>query len=172
MRTHKTVLERYWEKVGDPEVNGCRLWTGGLGGNPYGSLWDGTYRANGGPRMVTATRIGHELRVGPIPEGLHVLHTCDTPPCHNDAHWFLGTLADNNRDRQAKGRTVLPGLSGERHGRATLTDAQVAEIRERYATCDVKQSELALEFGVGQQQISRLVRGESRRHDHRSPSSS
>lgn len=164
MRTHKTLLERYWEKVSVGEPHECWPWTGGLGGNAYGSIWDGTYRDSGSPRMVTATKVGYQLRVGEIADDLHVLHTCDTPHCHNDAHWFLGTIGENNRDRQAKGRTVLPGLRGERHGQSTLTDAQVIEIRERYATGDAKQVDLAQEFGVGQQQVSRIVRGESRAH--------
>jgi hypothetical protein len=92
---------------------------------------------------------------------LSVLHRCDNPPCHNDTHWFLGTSADNNRDRQTKGRTILPNNVGERHGMARLTADQVAEVRRRYSVENIKQSDLATEYGVGQQQISRIVRLES-----------
>jgi hypothetical protein len=161
MRTRKTLEERYWAKVTVRGPDECWLWNAALGGSPYGMLWDGTFRDQGGPHMVISTRIGYVLRVGPIPLGLSVLHHCDTPPCHNDIHWFLGTSAYNNRDRQAKGRTVLPNNAGERHGLARLTASQVVEVRNRYVVGDIKQSTLAAEYGVCQQQISRIVRGTS-----------
>jgi len=42
---------------------------------------------------------------GPIPEGMAVLHRCDVRTCVNVEHLFLGTLIDNNMDRDRKGRT-------------------------------------------------------------------
>jgi hypothetical protein len=48
-----------------------------------------------------------EQQRGPIPpETPCVLHHCDNPPCYNIDHLFLGTRADNNADRVAKGRSV------------------------------------------------------------------
>ncbi len=42
---------------------------------------------------------------GPIPDGLCVLHICDVRNCVNVEHLFLGTLADNNKDKARKGRS-------------------------------------------------------------------
>jgi DNA-binding CsgD family transcriptional regulator len=59
-------------------------------------------------RMVLAHRVAWEQEHGPIPDGQCVCHRCDNPPCVNPAHLFLGTVADNNADRDSKGRGVLP----------------------------------------------------------------
>jgi predicted XRE-type DNA-binding protein len=63
---------------------------------------------------------------------------------------FLGTQADNNADRDAKGRNVY--FQGERHGRSKLTQAQVNQIRSSRD----KQQEIAQKFGIKQPQVSKI----------------
>ena len=58
-----------------------------------------------GDKILRAHRYVWTVVNGPIPDGLHVLHTCDNPPCINIAHLWLGTNADNVADRTAKGRS-------------------------------------------------------------------
>lgn len=49
-------------------------------------------------------RVSYILNVGPVPDGLWVLHRCDNPPCVRPDHLFLGTHIDNMLDAQKKGR--------------------------------------------------------------------
>lgn len=62
-------------------------------------------RVADGDRTRGAHRVAYELVIGRVPHGMCVLHHCDNPPCVNPAHLWLGTYADNNHDRDAKGRT-------------------------------------------------------------------
>ena len=70
----------------------------------------GKFNRSGGPEL--AHRVAWEMKHGPIPAGLDVLHKCDNPPCVADEHLFLGTNADNVADCCAKGRQA----QGDSHG--------------------------------------------------------
>lgn len=59
-------------------------------------------------RTSLVHRVAWTIERGPIPDGLYVLHRCDNPPCVNVEHLFLGTVRDNNADRDAKGRGKMP----------------------------------------------------------------
>jgi hypothetical protein len=110
-----------------------------------------------------AHRIAWRLTKGLIPRARWVLHSCDNPRCCNPNHLFLGTHIDNMADMVAKGRSTKgqPRLyrRGELHNLAKLTAPQVLQIRARYATGEITQLALAAEYQVGQNTISRIVRG-------------
>lgn len=93
---------------------------------------------------------------GPIPDGMHVLHRCDNPPCRRVDHLFLGSHRANMQDCAGKGRQKQQ--DGERNANAKLTEEQVQAIRESAAT----QPALAEQYGVNQSTISR-IRGGKRR---------
>jgi HNH endonuclease len=92
---------------------------------------------------------------GSIPRTAYVLHRCDVPACVNPSHLFLGTAADNAADAKAKDRHVR----GERNGCAKLTDADIREIRARYAQGGITQEQLGRQFGTTQVNVGRIVRG-------------
>lgn len=74
---------------------------------------------------LSAHRVSWEICFGPVQNGLHVLHKCDTPACVNPEHLFLGTQQDNMRDRNVKGRTA----KGEQRPEAILSADDVRRIR-------------------------------------------
>lgn len=135
----------FWNRVAIGAADDCWPWEGCRNPQWYGTL---KWRR----RTDRAHRIAYELVVGPIPIGLCVCHHCDNPPCCNPAHLFLGTIADNNADKVAKGRAGRTGkrsgwARGEGHGCARLTTADVIALRRRHVEGE-SQSSLAREFGV------------------------
>ncbi len=140
---------KFWERV--QKTDGCWLWTGAKNGGGYGVFHLG--RQDGKQLRAGAHRYSYALHNGPIPAGMDVLHKCDNPACVNPDHLFLGTQADNDADRNAKGRQA----KGARMGAAKLTEGQVLAIRRAYADGRAKLKKLAAEYGVSAMQIWRVV---------------
>jgi hypothetical protein len=95
---------------------------------------------------------------------MYVLHGCDNRKCVRpdqdrlgQDHLFLGTHADNMADMRKKKRYRVPGFRGEKHSMAKLTEAQIKEIRRRYANREANQNELAAEYNTSQANISLIV---------------
>ncbi len=102
-------LTRFWMRV--DRSGACWVWKSSQSRGAYGS-----FRRDDGV-AVGAHRHSYALRHGPIPAGLHVLHSCDNPPCVNPDHLSLGTHADNMRDMATKGRAGRFGIEGrDRNG--------------------------------------------------------
>jgi len=141
-----SLRNRFLAKVKINCVTDCMEWTAAKDGRGYGML-----RVDGA--SLRAHRVSHELYIGRIPEGMFVCHRCDNPTCVNPGHLFLGTHADNNADRNAKGRQAL----GEKSGRARLTNEQAAAIRGS-SLSNLKIAEL---YGISSSQISRIKSGKS-----------
>lgn len=140
------AVERFWSKVEKRGPDECWVWTPPTLDTGYGQFWmDGKQRR--------AHRLSWTMENGPIPNGLCALHTCDVRACVNPAHLFLGTKADNNADRDAKGRQVF--AKGERHGSAKLARELVRQIRHVYPA--KSQRRLAAIFGVSQHTICDIV---------------
>ena len=124
--------------------SGCWLWLGGWTRKGYGRL---PLRDRS---SVLAHRLFYEAHVGPIPDGLIVCHTCDTPACCNPAHLFVGTDALNAADKVAKQRAWKP--AGGRNVKAKLDESQVLAIRADPRV----HIEIAGTFGVSRQTVSSI----------------
>lgn len=134
-------MERFWSKVNKTKT--CWLWTAcvlesGYGGFRFNGVCEGSHR------------VSWKLTYGPIPKGKCVLHHCDVRLCVNPKHFFLGTLADNVRDAQAKGR--IP--RNENHWNSKLTKQDVRFIRKNHHK--IRQNILAKKFHVKQSTICKI----------------
>lgn len=81
------------DKSGD-----CWMWLAGVDRDGYGKV-------KIGGKSLQAHRVAWELATDrKIPDGLIVMHTCDVSGCCNPEHLRLGTVMQNNQDREAKNR--------------------------------------------------------------------
>ena len=141
----------------------CWEWAGYRNAAGYG-----TVRVGGrGGKPWLAHRLAFTVFVGPIRDGMHVLHKCDNPACVRPSHLFLGTNDDNIADRIRKGR---PGgaqcwsrkRTGDEHHNVKVSDADVARIRERFGRGE-KPKALANDFGINVSTAWRIATGRDRR---------
>lgn len=180
MQGHYTpdFAARFWARV--DRSGACWPWMGARQSRGYGETWNG--------RVMLAHRVAFELTNGPIPDDLHICHTCDNPPCCNPSHLFAGTRSDNMQDMLSKGRGIKAGqhargdrngrrthperyanvrpapMPGERNPKAKLTAEQVLEIRRLRSSGGVTQAELSRRYGVSQAKISQIVLGQVWKH--------
>jgi hypothetical protein len=138
-------MDHFWKKTMLSE-GGCRVWTAGKFKDGYGG-----YFLSG--KMQRAHRVAWVAANGPIEDGLQVLHRCDNPTCVNPDHLFLGTIADNMKDRHQKGRSISP----ENAPTAKLTPVKVREIRNS----PLSPSELAKIYNVTLSNICKILRGDT-----------
>ena len=140
----KSYKSSFWSKVkfGDT-TDDCWEWTASKSKQGYGKFWakyvhDGTLLSHRVSWMLENNRW--------LDSDVVVRHTCDNPSCVNPNHLIIGTQKDNEQDTYNRNPRYL-------------TNAQVKNVKERYATGLYSQSELAKQFGQSQISISRLVRG-------------
>jgi len=155
MRVRTSTRTRF-ERFVEPEpTSGCLLWIGRTTKDGYGEF-------KIGGRYVRAHRFAWELEHGTIQAGSHALHRCDNRPCVRVDHLYLGSNADNVRDRVLRGRTQR--IFGEKKPAAKLTDDDVRTIRVRYAEGGVGLRPLAAVFGVTYHLIQLIVKRRAWRH--------
>lgn len=121
-------------------------------------VWQKTLKRGYGPH-----RAAYRYYIGPIPEGLDVLHNCpngDNPACINPDHLWVGTHRDNMLDKIRKGRANMP--HGEAHHNSKLSEAQVLDIlnwKRGGATGKEKLVDLATRHGVSRYTVKEIRLG-------------
>lgn len=90
-------MKKFWNNV--QRSDGCWTWSGARHERGYG-------RFRVGSVVHRAHRFAWLITRGDIPQGMHVLHRCDNPSCVRPDHLFLGSHADNMRDKARKGRNT------------------------------------------------------------------
>jgi hypothetical protein len=170
-RNHANKLspaERLWRRVKVTDT-GCWEYQGYI-------LKDGYPSFNLDGKTRHAHRVAWIVTHGPISSpNLVVCHKCDNKLCVNPDHLFLSSQAGNMADKVSKGRQnkgdnhpsrLHPEARprGEAVTTAKLTEQQVRDIRERYASGGINQYQLADEYGVTQVLISRIIRRKVWRH--------
>lgn len=144
----------------EPEPNsGCWLWVGGTIGRKN-DLDYGRVRIDG--CRIVAHRAMYEAIHGPVPSELCVMHTCDTPLCVNPDHLKVGTPAENNEDRDKKGR----GSRGGRNGHSKLSESDVRVILGCLDRGE-RVYKIARRYGMSHEQIRRINKGMKWKHIER-----
>lgn len=151
-------IERFHSRV-DSKTNpdGCWPWAGATNPKGYG-------RVGVGQIVYLPHRIAWFLKNGTIPKGMSVCHRCDNPRCCNPSHLFCGTIADNNRDMDKKGRRVTKTSYGEEQKASKLSDKLVRLIRAVNRKRVMSNTEMAKEVGVSITIIGRVVNRLSWKH--------
>jgi hypothetical protein len=127
-RTDRDAARRNFQRRVTPEPNtGCWLWTGGVDKDGYGK-----FQVSVGYRSqvhLRAHRFAWEDVHGPLPAGMLLLHSCDTPSCANEGHVRPGSQLENIRDATGRGRRA----TGDRHSNAKLRAVDVWSMRRKHA---------------------------------------
>ena len=154
-KSTRSPLRRFNEKWVPEPNSGCWLWAGSLCRNGYGSF--------GMPGGSTAAhRASWTLHYGPIPDGMSVLHRCDTRGCVNPTHLFLGTQADNMADMRRKGREAR----GDRHGLRRHPEAASRGESRWNARLNRDAVRAIRSLAAHGMSIGEIARGRGLRHQH------
>lgn len=167
--------DRFFEKVFIGSEKDCWLWLA------YTINGYGRFRLRG--KQCYAHRVAWVIANGEIPDEKLVCHKCDTPPCVNPTHLFVGTHVNNTQDALDKGRMAVGVRNGsytcperrprgdrngsrthpesmprgENHTSAKLNEMNIFSIRSRYSQGETI-TEISKDFDVSIQQIFRIVR--------------
>lgn len=118
-----------------------------------------TPRRDGKTYSVAIHRLVLSAFVGQCPDGMQACHYDDNCTNNRLVNLRWDTLEANLADQARNGKVLM----GESNGHSRLTEKQIVEIRERYASGE-KSRDLALEFGVIRTHITDITGGRTWKH--------
>lgn len=148
----------FWSRVSKQGMDDCWPWKGNsFSRNGYG-------RINYKGKLLIAHRVAYRIAKKDINEGMHILHSCDNPPCCNPAHLREGTHLENMADMTKRKRRA--GLHRDINPMSKVTAAEKTEIikaydalpRGRRAVKKGEMSKLSKKYGLSAHLINDLVR--------------
>lgn len=145
---------RFWRNVLILGADDCWPWFTDVGSRePTGHvrIWHQGER-------IYAHRLSFLLAGGVIGEGEIVRHLCDNGGCENPRHLLVGTIADNNRDRDIRHRRTPFLPRGERHWSSKLSDQDAARIRAA-KQLGLNAHDIAEMFGVSRSTVYSIWAG-------------
>ena len=148
-----TNIESFLSKIKISNDSECWIWNGNIYKDGYGRIGI-SYKS------YQAHRVSHDIFNGFKDHNMLIDHKCRNRSCVNPEHLWTGTVAENNKDRHQKGRTVVPGLKGEDQPNSRLTEIDVSAIRNDPRV----QSLVAAQYGVNQSVVSRIKNLKAWRH--------
>jgi hypothetical protein len=90
-----------WSEI-EPDARGCKIWPGRKDKDGYGIV-DYDRDKDGKLLPTRVARLVYRLKVGPIPDGQVIKHSCDNPQCVALEHLELGTYSENNKEGYDRG---------------------------------------------------------------------
>ena len=144
-----TVRTRLEENSIPVTETGCWIWEASLHNTGYGKM---RYRG----KKVTAHRISYMVYKGEIPKDMFVLHSCDVRECINPNHLRLGDHIDNMSDMSSRNRT-----RNQTGTTRYLDREQVLDVREKFASGEYRQIDLARMYNVHDCVIRQIVQGKT-----------
>jgi len=134
-------IERFWRQVS--RGPGCWIYGGGDSKFRRLTTIDG--------KRIQSYVFSFILHTGGIPEGMHVLHTCDNGRCVRPDHLYLGGPLENSQDAYHRSRA-------RPRGKVPLSYLEVLEVLRLKARGN-SNAYIGRCFGTTKECIWRMVRG-------------
>lgn len=111
---------------------------------------------NNNRRTLNVHREVAKAFIGPHPSGMEVAHLDGNSYNNNINNLKYVSAKENQSHRKIHGTDSAK----TKNGRSILTESQVSDIRSKYKPFRYGAPQLAKEFGIGESQIYRIIKGE------------